>query len=352
MRLLIDALAATEYSGGMRLHALEVIRGWAEEFPEDELIVVSGKQLQRDLGDLSNVTFYTWPSESIVMRAPGQIFATPALRAIRQADYCISLSPIVSPLVGRRRSVCFQHDWRHIKRPDEFSRAQRAYRYLWQVSARRAGLNVCISEKTQVETREVAPTAKTLVIENGRDHPRRWNVPTIPRKEDASNRRIVTFGHHNNKRPELVINAFSTLPESARAGTTLVVLGARGTYGAELRQLAEDAGVSESVELPGFVSDDDYHGYISGASCIVLASTDEGFGLPLAEAEYFGIPSVITSDSGVESVFEHALVADPTASALADSLDQALKQGVRAHAASEAWSWKDTARTLRTFLSA
>jgi len=340
MRLTFDILGATEKSGGMRLHATEIIRTWSEIFPEDELVVVGG-EWSADEFAAPNIKVHVRQHEKALSRAVGQLFITPRVARRERADAVLSLSPIVSPLVPKSGAFCFQHDWRHKKNPHEFPLAQRLYRKLWEVSANHARLNVCISEKAARETRQHAQRSQVRVIENGRDHARRWEL-----SEASPFPTIVTFGHHNNKRPELVIGA---MPEivSVAPDARLVVLGARGAYGEELSALAEAIGVGGNVQLPGFVEDAEYQRIMSSAATVVLASSDEGFGLPVAEAQYFGIPVVITSDSGMDEIFgDYPIVAAPSAETIGVAVRGALTSR-REQTPPTLWSWADTVRTLR-----
>lgn len=343
MRVLFDAQGSTERSGGMRLHAVEIISGWAELYPDDHLTVMGGKHLDRDLVDYPNLSIFHWPNEAILLRAPGQLFAEPLLGLVRRADAVISLSPIVSPL-WRGMSVCFQHDWRHIRRPEEFGIFQRKYRLLWQLSAKSARRTVCISRKAQDETLALVPKARTVVIPNGRDHARRWGVIGSP---DPANPKVVTFGHHNNKRPELVIQGVAQLAKELPEGWSLEVLGARGEYAHSLAQLAESLRIASHVSFPGFVTDEQYEQTMSSASCIVMASSDEGFGLPLAEAEYLGVAAVVAADSGVADLFPKAIAAEATPAGMAAAIGKALRDSSCFKDVSRCWAWADVVRGLR-----
>lgn len=347
MRVLFDILGSTALSGGMRLHSTELLRAWCEQFPSDEVSVVAGAWAKDDFASLPMRVIY-WPNESVLGRATGQLLVTPLAGMFGRVDYVVSLSPIVSPLVPSPRAVCFQHDWRHKKNPDEFPVHQRAYRRLWERSAAHALVNVCISEKAATETQKYVEGSKTVVIENGRDHARRWPATS----SQSARRHITTFGHHNNKRPELVIRGL------AEAGTgltdvALVVLGARGSYAEDLSALAASLGLRDRVSFPGFVEDSDYQMFVSTASAIVLASSDEGFGLPIAEAEFFGIPAVVTSDSGMAEIFgDFAIVAQPSAERIAEALVKAMNSERSARGAgTQPSSWLQTAGRLRAFLA-
>ncbi|MFE1645847.1 glycosyltransferase [Microbacterium sp. P01] len=343
MRVIFDILGSTERSGGMRLHATEIVNSWLNQFPEDDVLVVGGSWAKAEFEQVG-ARVSVLNNEKFVWRAWGQAVYTAWLRARTKADVLISLSPIVSPLAPSNRAICFQHDWRHIKNPHEFPVAQRAYRRMWKISAARAAVNVCISQKAAQETQSYVPGARTVVIENGWDHARSW--PAFD--HDSSDRYIVTFGHHNNKRPELLIDALSGLTD---AGVRLVVLGARGQYRDELSERAERNGVAGRVVLPGFVEDEEYQRLVSGASVVALVSSDEGFGLPVAEAHYLGIPAVVTSDSGMESIFgDFPHVAEPDPNSLAHALNRALAAPQVAGPPEQ--SWDDTARQLRNLVGA
>lgn len=343
MRIVFDALGSTELSGGMRLHSTELINGWLKSWPDDDVIVIGPKWAMAEFSDRADVR--VWPNEDPIRRSFGQLAFSAFVAWRERADALVSLSPIVSPL-RRRLTACFQHDWRHKLNPHEFPLHQRAYRWLWELSAKNASFNACISGKAQDETIRFTRTAKTVVIENGRDHARDW--PVFERRAGAPE--IVTFGHHNNKRPDLVIRALAVLRDQRTDVPMATVLGARGAYAETLRTLSAELGVEDLVSFPGFVEDATYQEVVSTAAVLVMPSSDEGFGLPVAEALYLGIPAIVTSDSGMPEIFGGDVVSvAPTADALAEAiagvLDGAL--GAADVARSELITWADTAAQLR-----
>lgn len=324
----------------MRTYVEEMVAAWSETFPEDELLVI-GYDYVADLR-AANVHPVVVP-EGAVRRILGQWVGS-GLRARRwRADVLVSSSTVVSPLFPRARRLCVVHDWRHLERPEEFGRLQRLYRRTWTLSARWAAHAVQISGKTLRETRVHAPGASAVLVENGRDHARRWSVPagTVA---DPLHPTVVTFGHAVNKRADLVVGSLPLAGASAR----LVVLGARGTQAQELSRLAVASGVSDRVELPGFVPTDDYRSIVSSASVVVLASSDEGFGLPVCEANHFAIPCVVTSDSGLGEIHgSRVVVADPTVASIGAAVRRALDDVPLPVAAESGQTWADCARQLR-----
>lgn len=348
LRLLIDVLSAPAESGGMRRYADELIHAWleTEEGRRDELIVHGEPWILDAFADLERVRTIPVRDPSRLKRLTYQWFETARLWRANHADAVLALGPVVTGLVPRRARYCVVHDWRHIRRPEEFGRATRWYRTIWLHSLASARAVVAISDKTRAETLRQVPRAHVVAVPNGTDHPRRWPVSAEP----PSHRTILTYGHHPNKRPGLVLEAFALLAPDARGKARLVVLGARGLDAQRLRLAAERLGVSDRVDLPGFVDEAEYQRLVAGADVLVLASTDEGFGLPVAEANYFGVPVVTTDDSGLSAIHgDRVLSAPPTAAALVSRIADALAAPRCAHRGS---SWWDTARGVRALIAA
>jgi glycosyltransferase involved in cell wall biosynthesis len=83
---------------------------------------------------------------------------------------------------------------------------------------------------------------------------------------------------------------------------------------------------------------------------VVLASSDEGFGLPVAEAQYLGIPSVVMQDSGLAPIHPFAIVAQPDELALAEAMTTALANGPSEPVAVRP-TWAETAGQLRAIIA-
>jgi glycosyltransferase involved in cell wall biosynthesis len=339
VKVVIDTLGSPSSSGGMRAVASLIVSVWAEDHPEDQLVVLGNPWVVQEFAQHRQVTTRVW-AEGGWRRVIGQWVVAALVLRREHATGLISLSPVVSPLAPGSRRVCVAHDWRHLDRPEEFGRFQRLYRRSWRYSAQHAGAVVAISTKTQAETLAIAPRANVVLIEHGRDQVTRW--PTgAPTRAD---RPILTFGHHTNKRPDLVLQAVATLPPDDRP--PLIVLGASGSLAASLRDLSSQLHVD--IELPGFVDDSTYRGLVRSAGVVVLASSDEGFGLPVTEAEQLGIPVVTTDDNGLAELHGPTLIAcRPEPQALADGLQVALSRGKSAGTVPVGRTWSDAVADYR-----
>lgn len=349
MKVIFDVIGAPSGSGGPEAHALEVLCAWVRRFPNDDLIVVGTPWPRLDVQTRSQVRWVKWPNRRLPLRVLGQLVFVPLLMLLYRDRVLLVSLPVLSPLSPRNRSYVFAHDWRHIIRREEFPLLRRMYRSIWLRSVLRARVTFCISRKTLDETASLAPDAALVLAENGHDHARRWNTnrtaadsPTLSTVARAGHV-VVTFGHRNNKRPELVIAALATMESTSQ----LVVLGADGGYRASLETLAAESGVAGRVHFPGYVSEEEYQRLVSHADCVVLASTDEGFGMPVAEALSLGRPVVVTSDGGLEKIFAEAVqVADPNGPSIGEAITAALTKDGRG-SAYRAPTWEDTVATVR-----
>ncbi|WP_101948143.1 glycosyltransferase [Mycobacterium sp. 3519A] len=346
MRILIDAMGAPAGRGGMNVYATQAISSWVETYPHDELVLVGGTWCTRlaQTLDAPQLRVVAITATCAPVRFLVQVFLVAWLRVRLRCDFVLSLSPLVSFLVPRRRRACVSHDWRHRRRPEEFGFAQRAYRNLWTLSVRRAGTVFCISRKTELELQSIAPRVRPVLVPVGGDHPRRW--ARVNRDEDAF--RVLTYCHATNKRPELVIDAVTRL-SAAGPPVELTLLGTRGNYRDELLARVP-AGWTGSVECPGFVPDAEYQRLLQRSDVVCLMSSDEGFGFPAVEAGYFGIPCVVASDSGMTDIHPIGLtVSEPNAEDLATILSR-LRETPERVAAVPSVSWSSTVSGLRNRL--
>jgi glycosyltransferase involved in cell wall biosynthesis len=79
----------------------------------------------------------------------------------------------------------------------------------------------------------------------------------------------------------------------ARLPTLRACLIGGGPDEGAVRDAIRHAGLDDSVELPGFVSEDTLADTLGRALCLVLLSRREGYGLVVVEAAAVGVPSVV-----------------------------------------------------------
>lgn len=348
IRLLIDTLGAPTTSGGMRLHATELLRAWSERYPEDDVVVVGGSWTT-GLSLAPGFRLVRWPNDNPIVRAIGQQLFVPLVYRLTRRSRLLATNSVLSPMVPANRSTVVAHDWRHLRRPQEFSRFQRVYRRNWLSSARRAAHVVAVSAKTAGETRRLVGPEKVVVVENGRDHAARWPASSLVQPAVVpAGPFVLTYGQHTNKRPELVVQALAAgaLPPTV----VVVVLGAGAETAARLRSEAAELAVPDRVVPLSYVDEGEYRWLVTHAAAVALVSSDEGFGLPLAEAASLGVPAVVASDSGIADLFAGtAVVAQPEGASVAAALVTAISAGNSANRATTR-TWDVVAQEVRQTL--
>jgi glycosyltransferase involved in cell wall biosynthesis len=92
----------------------------------------------------------------------------------------------------------------------------------------------------------------------------------------------------------------------------LVLPGSPTPYEQELRRLAAELGVEGDVAFPAWIAEDDLEALYAQASCFVLPSLQEGFGLPVLEAMARGVPVACSNTTSLPEVAgDAALLFDP-----------------------------------------
>ena len=100
----------------------------------------------------------------------------------------------------------------------------------------------------------------------------------------------------SEKGPDVLLKAWSILPESQRLTRKLVLVG-EGGMESELRSLAASLGILDSVIFAGFQKD--ILPYLCAAELVVMPSREESFGISLAEALSVGRYAVATNVGGI-----------------------------------------------------
>lgn len=83
---------------------------------------------------------------------------------------------------------------------------------------------------------------------------------------------------------------------------TLVLPGNRTPHEQELRDLAAFLGIADNVAFPAYVDAADLEGLYALADCFVFASINEGFGIPVLEAQRRGVPVACSNASALPEV--------------------------------------------------
>lgn len=106
---------------------------------------------------------------------------------------------------------------------------------------------------------------------------------------------------------------FKTLNNAEKGGELqLVIVGKKGWLYEEILAAPKSFGIEENVKFLDFVPDEDLQLLYKNATCYVLPSLYEGFGLPVLEAMKHGCPVITSNVSSLpEAAGKAALYVDP-----------------------------------------
>lgn len=353
MLVVVDAAAASDNSVGV------VVSGWLNawsslaEGTSDELHVVARTSFAASagLGELPNVVLHPFES-GVRARVAAQHVTVPKLVRELKADLLfgsvpqIPIQPVSVPV------VVTSYDLRHEIRPEEFSRQRRAARWVeYSRAYRRADRIVTISGRTRDDLVRLHPQwgAKATPVLLGCDHIR---VGTSAGMTDGP---ALAYAHHTNKRPDLVVKAWLAAAERGIELPPLRIVGASSETADRLHAIAAAGRLPEGqLSVEGFVPQEKYDEMLANVRLIVLASTFEGFGLPVLEGLRLGRPVVVTPDPAMIEVGGDAVtvatedtpiaIAEAVAAAVAGDSPQRRAQGL--DRANE-FTWARSAAELR-----
>jgi len=145
------------------------------------------------------------------------------------------------------------------------------------------------------------PPDKVHLVPNGVDADR-WR--TAPRPDDSGREPlVVAWGRiQYEKGFQVLASAMGTLRHRV-PGVRCVIAG-RGTYLPELQTHLDMEGVGDLVHLAGFVSDDELRDLLRRASCVVIPSLYEPFGIVALEGMAAGAPLVAARTGGLAEIID------------------------------------------------
>jgi glycogen(starch) synthase len=215
----------------------------------------------------------------------------------------------------------------------------------------------------EVEASFDLPPDKIFEVPNAVD-PAEWRPPDPPPVRGEDGPLLVSWGRlQYEKGFQFLVEAMASLRRRV-PGIHLVIAG-RGSHLSELEALAQFLGVADIVEFAGFVPDDELKGLLHRASCVVVPSLYEPFGIVALEALAAGAPLVAAASGGMAEVLEGTdaglLVPPGDAGSLAQAVERMLHEPGLAQASAaagerlvtSAYSWDAVVRpTLEVYRAA
>lgn len=327
-------------AGGTLTYARELLHGLLAVEPQTRVTVFATEQLPTAFQQED------WAGDVEWVRVPGRVsggrpwnsglslwsqWAIEPVRACArrmdvlhgQANAVAPLSPV--PTVATILDLIWMHYRGTMRGRDRFG-----MEVVTRASARRADRLIAISEAGRDDI------ARTLGVDRERIDVTPLGVRrggSAPATPEAELRRSLELGSGRlvlcvaqkrvHKNLDALVRAMVLLDA---ADAVLVLPGAATPYEDELRRLAAGRGVAHRVRFLGWVGAEDLEGLYGAASCFVLPSKMEGFGLPVVEAMQHGLPVACSNVSALPEVAGGAaLLFDPLDdAAIAAAIDRLL----------------------------
>ena len=165
-----------------------------------------------------------------------------------------------------------------------------------------------------------------------------WAAPQPDFDERPDENLVFAWGRVQYEKGFHVLAAAMAQLRSRHPNAHCVIAG-RGSYLAELQSQIDVIGVSDLVDLPGYISDHELRAYLHRSACVVIPSLYEPFGVVALEALAGGSPLVIAETGGLSEIVEGtnaALTFEPgNTGHLAEQLDSVLSDHDLAQSLSE-----------------
>jgi glycogen(starch) synthase len=143
------------------------------------------------------------------------------------------------------------------------------------------------------------PVEKVHLVPNGVD-PLRWQQPDGTAAREPL---VVAWGRvQYEKGFQVLVRAIAELRQRV-PGVHCIIAG-RGTYLPELQTQIDVEGVTDIVDLAGFVPDDELHRILRRAGCVIIPSLYEPFGIVALEGMAAGAPTIVARTGGLAEIVD------------------------------------------------
>ena len=190
----------------------------------------------------------------------------------------------------------------------------------------------------------------------------RFADPTIGGNRPAALRHIEPQGFWLNvgtveprKNQRRLVDAYANYRRAVADPLPLVLAGGKGWLMEDFQEHLAELGLTDSVIMTGYVSDDELVWLYSNCYANLYPSRFEGFGLPVLEGMQFGAPSVASDNSSLPEVAGDAAILLPaddgprwssTLIALHDDRDRRNALSAAAVRQAATFQWKDSAAQM------
>ncbi len=301
MKIVILADSITTQSSGIHYYGIQFIERLISTFPENEYHIIATKEITNFKIKHTIVPLNKFPFH-LRFR---QLFLFPKLIKKIKPDHVIELAHFGPFRLDKRikRSTVI-HDLTPINFPQFHTRLSNwMHRLLLPGLIKKADTLIVNSTltKSDVHNYKAISKGKTSII-----FPT-INIPKETKKGKYVNEDyILTVGTiEPRKNYELILEGFKNIGKQ-NDKIKLIIVGSMGWKMEHFEKLIDEHPYKERIIITGFVSREELWSYYQNAKLFIFATHYEGFGIPILEACYHGLPLVLSKLSTSEEIAENA----------------------------------------------
>lgn len=321
---------------------VEIVKAWRRQFPNDELHVavpivhppvIEGIQFHR----------------TRLRRHPFiNRLELPRLAKALEVDHVVCHN-----FGAGGRSTTLVHDLIFVDHPEWFTWSERLYLALIRPSLR--GSQIVTTSETELErVKRLVPQVRALAAIGMGTPTDLFEAPQIPKHLDAD--RLVGFvlsvGRLNERKNlETVIRACAST-RSISARRPLIVVGVVDGKGRSLSMVAPEMLSDGSLISLDSLSGGELRWLYENGDALIMASLDEGYGMPAREARDFGLPRILSDIAIMREVggSDALFFSSSDVAGLVRLIDEIEPRGEIEHRPVELPSWDTVVRRLRSVL--
>lgn len=208
---------------------------------------------------------------------------------------------------------------------------------------------ICVSQSTQADLHRLFPRTqnRTLVISEAL--PTRFLLQSAARSPSNTDYLLAIGARQPRKNIARLVSTYLDFKSKYRFPEKLVIIGEKPPSDFKLP-------TAKAVKFTGYISDQKLVDYLTHATCFVMPSLHEGFGIPILAAYHHRVPvavsdiSVFHETAGPAAAFFDPLDEESIAQGIAAAIKNRSQLVTAGAAQLKKYSWEATAqKTLETY---
>lgn len=305
MRIGFDGKRVVQNFTGLGNYSRFILNLLTQHFPENEYIVYSSKKASDNLIIPPGIQFHHPPAYKLPIFWRSYGIGKDLQKDKIDLYHGLSNELPLGRLSSKIPSVVTIHDLIFLRFPDFYPAIDRTiYRYKFQFACKNATRIIAVSEQTKKDIINYfnIPEEKIDVIYQGCNPSFKNSVPEefknkIRKKYALPQQYVLQVGTvEERKNLMLTVKALKAIPNDIK----LVVIGKQTDYVKEIKEYITDHGLDNRVLFLTNVPLEDLPAIYQQAKIFVYPSEFEGFGIPVIEALYSGVPVIAATGSCLE----------------------------------------------------